>query len=97
MLELAREDDARVVYASSSEVYGGPEVFPTPESYEGRVDPLGPRSCYEEGKRFAEALCKAYWDEYGLDVRTGRTFNMGRGLGLACLMVEWFSGLFYER
>jgi len=52
MLELARRDDARVFFASSSEVYGDPEVFPTPELYEGRVDPLGPRPCYEEGKRF---------------------------------------------
>ncbi len=75
MLEVARGNDARIFYASSSEVYGDPEVFPTPESYEGRVDPLGPRSCYEEGKRFGEALCKAYRDEYGTDVRIGRIFN----------------------
>src|SRR3989449_9893268 len=75
MLDLARKDDARVFYSSSSEVYGDPEVFPTPESYEGKVDPLGPRSCYEEGKRFGEALCKAYHDQYGLDVRIGRLFN----------------------
>src|SRR5467141_86855 len=75
MLDLARKDDARVFYSSSSEVYGDPEVFPTPESYEGKVDPLGPRSSYEEGKRFGEALCKAYRDEYGLDVRIGRLFN----------------------
>ncbi len=75
MLEAARKNDARLFYASSSEVYGDPEVFPTPESYEGRVDPLGPRSCYEEGKRFGEALCKAYGDQYGLDVRIARIFN----------------------
>src|SRR2546428_13126826 len=75
MLDLARKDDARVFYSSSSEVYGDPEVFPTPESYEGKVDPLGPRSCYEEGKRFGEALCKAYHDQYGLDIRIGRLFN----------------------
>jgi UDP-glucuronate decarboxylase len=75
MLDLARKNDARVFYASSSEVYGDPAVFPTPESYEGRVDPLGPRSCYEEGKRFGEALCKAYHDQYGLDVKIGRLFN----------------------
>ncbi len=75
MLQVARKNDARLFYASSSEVYGDPEVFPTPESYEGRVDPLGPRSCYEEGKRFGEALCKAYRDEYGVDVRIGRIFN----------------------
>jgi UDP-glucuronate decarboxylase len=64
-----------MLYASSSEVYGDPEVFPTPESYVGRVDPLGPRSCYEEGKRFGESYCKAYSDEYGVDVRIGRIFN----------------------
>src|SRR5256712_2930604 len=75
MLDLARKNDARVFYASSSEAYGDPEVFPTPESCEGKVDPLGPRSCYEEGKRFGEALCKAYHDQYGLDVRIGRLFN----------------------
>ena len=75
MLDLARKNDARVFYSSSSEVYGDPEVFPTPESYEGKVDPLGPRSCYEEGKRFGEALCKAYHDQYDLDVRIGRLFN----------------------
>jgi len=75
VLERARKSDARVFYASSSEVYGDPEVFPTPESYVGRVDPLGPRSCYEEGKRFGEAYCKAYSDEYGVDVRIGRIFN----------------------
>jgi UDP-glucuronate decarboxylase len=75
VLEMARKSDARVFYASSSEVYGDPEVFPTPESYVGRVDPLGPRSCYEESKRFGESFCKAYSDEYGVDVRIGRIFN----------------------
>jgi UDP-glucuronate decarboxylase len=75
VLEMARKSDARVFFASSSEVYGDPEVFPTPESYVGRVDPLGPRSCYEEGKRFGESFCKAYADEYGVDVRIGRIFN----------------------
>src|SRR5205807_4833382 len=75
MLDLARKNDARVFYASSSEAYGDPEVFPTPETYEGRVNPLGPRSCYEEGKRFGESLCKSYYEEYGVDVRIGRIFN----------------------
>jgi UDP-glucuronate decarboxylase len=75
MLEMARKHDSRVLFASSSEVYGDPEVFPTPESYEGRVNPLGPRSCYEEGKRFGEALCKAYHDQYEIDVRIARIFN----------------------
>jgi UDP-glucuronate decarboxylase len=75
MLDLARRNDARFFYASSSEVYGDPEIFPTVESFEGKVDPLGPRSSYEEGKRFGEALCKAYHDQYGIDVRIGRLFN----------------------
>ncbi|HYY92281.1 MAG TPA: NAD-dependent epimerase/dehydratase family protein, partial [Candidatus Dormibacteraeota bacterium] len=75
MLDLARKNDARVFYVSSSEVYGDPDVFPTPESNAGRVRPLGPRACYEEGKRFGETLCKAYHDEYGLDVRIARLFN----------------------
>ncbi len=75
ILELALRNDARVFSASSSEMYSDTEVFPTPESYEGKVDPLGPRSCYEEGKRFGEALCKAYRDQYGLDVRIARIFN----------------------
>lgn len=75
MLDLARKNDALFYYASSSEIYGDPDVFPTPETYPGRVDPLGPRSCYEEGKRFGEALCKAYGDQYGLNVRIGRLFN----------------------
>ncbi len=71
---IARPPRGRGFFASSSEVYWDSEVFPTPESYQGRVDPLGPRSCYEQGKRFGEALCKAYRDQYGLDVRIGRTF-----------------------
>ncbi len=50
-------------------------MFSTPASYEGRVDPLGSRSCYEEGKRFREALCKAFHDQYGIDVRIDRIFN----------------------
>ena len=75
MLDLARRNDARVFYASSSEAYGEAEVFPTPESYEGKVDPIGPRSSYEEGKRFGEALCKAYRDQHGLETRVARIFN----------------------
>lgn len=66
---------SRVVYMSSSEVYGDPEVVPTPESYHGRVDPVGPRSPYEEGKRFGEALSTAFHREYGVDVRIARIFN----------------------
>ena len=73
--ELARKDDAAVLFASTSEVYGDAEVVPTPESYWGRVNPIGPRSCYDEGKRFAEALFLAYFKQYGLNVRIPRIFN----------------------
>jgi len=75
MAELARKDDAAVLFASTSEVYGDAEVVPTPESYWGKVNPIGPRSCYDEGKRFAEALFVAYCKQYGLKVRIPRIFN----------------------
>jgi UDP-glucuronate decarboxylase len=75
MAELARKNDAVLLFASTSEVYGDAEVVPTPESYWGKVNPVGPRSCYDEGKRFAEALLMAYGKQYGLDVRVPRIFN----------------------
>jgi UDP-glucuronate decarboxylase len=75
VLEAARRNDARVVFASTSEVYGDPEVHPQFESYWGHVNPIGPRSCYDEGKRFGEALAAAYRREYGIDVRIARIFN----------------------
>ena len=75
MLELARKQDAVLVYASSSEVYGDTEVIPMPETYWGRVNPIGPRSCYDEGKRYGEALCMAYRRTYNLDARILRLFN----------------------
>ncbi len=75
MLELARKSDATLLFASTSETYGDAEVIPTPESYWGKVNPVGPRSCYDEGKRFAEALLVAYHKQYGLDVKIPRIFN----------------------
>ncbi len=75
MAELARKNDAMILFASTSEVYGDAEVVPTPESYWGKVNPIGPRSCYDEGKRFAEALLIAYHKQHGLDVRIPRIFN----------------------
>ncbi|MBN1245722.1 SDR family oxidoreductase [Candidatus Bathyarchaeota archaeon] len=75
MAELARKNDATLLFASTSEVYGDAEVVPTPESYWGKVNPIGPRSCYDEGKRFAEALLVAYHKQYGLDVKIPRIFN----------------------
>jgi len=75
VLEAARRSDARVLLASTSEVYGDPEVNPQSESYWGHVNPIGPRSCYDEGKRYAEALAMAYRREHGLDIRIARIFN----------------------
>jgi len=75
MAEIARKNDAALLFASTSEVYGDAEVVPTPESYWGKVNPIGPRSCYDEGKRFAEALLVAYHKEYGLNVKIPRIFN----------------------
>lgn len=75
MLEVARRSDARMLYTSTSEVYGDAKVLPTPETYWGNVNPIGPRSCYDEGKRFSESLIMAYIRQYGLDVRVVRIFN----------------------
>lgn len=75
MLELARLSDSTLFYASSSEVYGDSTIIPTPETFWGNVNPIGPRSCYDEGKRFGEALCMAYKRSYGIDVRIARIFN----------------------
>jgi len=75
MLELARKDKSRILFASSSEVYGNTKVIPTPETYWGNVNPVGPRSCYDEGKRFGEALFMAYCREYGVDGRIVRIHN----------------------
>jgi UDP-glucuronate decarboxylase len=76
MLEIARKSNAVFVYTSSSEVYGNASVLPTPEEYFGNVNPNGVRSCYDESKRFSEALAMAYHRQYGLDVRIERPFNV---------------------
>ena len=76
MLEIARKSDAVFMYTSTSEVYGDPKILPIPESYFGYVNPNGIRSCYDESKRFSEALIKAYERQYGLDVRIQRPFNV---------------------
>ncbi len=75
ILECARSYGARVVYASTSEVYGDPLVHPQSEDYFGNVNPVGPRSCYDEGKRFGEALTMEFVREYGVDARIARIFN----------------------
>ncbi|CAN5164100.1 GDP-mannose 4,6-dehydratase [soil metagenome] len=74
-LGLARVKDARLLLASTSEVYGDPQVNPQPETYWGNVNPIGPRGVYDEAKRFAEALALAYHRQHGIDVRIARIFN----------------------
>jgi UDP-glucuronate decarboxylase len=75
VLKLAKKTGARVLQASTSEVYGDPNVSPQPESYWGNVNSMGIRSCYDEGKRAAEALCFDYKRQYNVDVRVVRIFN----------------------
>ena len=72
---LAKRCHARLLLASTSEVYGDPLVHPQHESYFGNVNPVGPRSCYDEGKRAAEALCMDYFRQHNVDVRIARIFN----------------------
>ncbi len=74
-LERGQSDGARVLHASTSEVYGDPQVHPQNEGYWGYVNPVGPRACYDEGKRAAEALCVSYRDSRGVEVRIARIFN----------------------
>lgn len=75
MLGLAKEKDARLLLASTSEVYGDPDVHPQREDYWGNVNPVGPRGVYDEAKRFAEAMTMAYHRHHGLDTRIARIFN----------------------
>jgi UDP-glucuronate decarboxylase len=75
MLGLAKRLGARIFQASTSEVYGDPKVHPQPESYWGHVNPVGPRSCYDEGKRCAETLFFDYHRQHGLEIKVARIFN----------------------
>ncbi len=75
VLDLARRLGVRVLQASTSEVYGDPEVHPQTESYWGRVNPVGPRSCYDEGKRCAETLFFDFNRQYALPIKVARIFN----------------------
>lgn len=75
MLELARRHGARLLYASTSEAYGDPEVHPQPEEYRGNVNTWGPRACYDEAKRLGEVYCYEYYRLYGTRVRVARIFN----------------------
>ncbi|KAH7728028.1 CRE-SQV-1 protein [Aphelenchoides avenae] len=75
LLGLARRVKARILLASTSEIYGDPEVHPQPETYWGHVNTIGPRSCYDEGKRVAESLMVAYHKQEQVDIRIARIFN----------------------
>ena len=75
MLELARANGCPILQSSTSEVYGNPEVHPQTEDYCGYVNPVGVRSCYDEGKRCAESLCMDYHRQYGVNVKIVRIFN----------------------
>lgn len=75
MLELAKKYDAKILQASTSEVYGDPEIHPQPESYRGCVNPIGIRSCYDEGKRMAETLFFDYQRQYQTKIKVIRIFN----------------------
>lgn len=75
MLELAKKNDAKIMQASTSEVYGDPEVHPQVETYLGNVNPNGIRSCYDEGKRCAESLCFDHQRMYGTNIKIARIFN----------------------
>lgn len=75
MLDLARTTSAKILQASTSEVYGDPQVHPQPESYWGHANPIGPRSCYDEGKRCAETLFFDYHRQYGTRIKIARIFN----------------------
>ena len=75
MLGLAKRLGVRIFQASTSEVYGDPEIHPQPESYWGRVNPIGPRACYDEGKRAAETLFFDYHRQHGMPIRVARIFN----------------------
>lgn len=74
-LGLAKRTGARILLTSTSEVYGDPEIHPQTEDYWGRVNPIGPRACYDEGKRAAETLFFDYWRQHGLEIKVVRLFN----------------------
>ena len=100
MLHLAKENGARLLQASTSEVYGDPEISPQVETYWGNVNPIGIRSCYDEGKRAAETLCFDYKRQFGLDARVIRIFNtygpnmaVGDGRVVSNFIVQALQGL----
>lgn len=100
MLHLAKKSGARLLQASTSEIYGDPEVSPQNEQYWGNVNPIGPRSCYDEGKRAAETLCFDYRRQFLVDSRVVRIFNtygprmeVGDGRVVSNFIVQALQGL----
>lgn len=100
MLRLAKKNSAKIVQASTSEVYGDPTISPQSETYWGNVNPIGIRSCYDEGKRAAETLCFDYKRQYKVDARIIRIFNtygpnmaMGDGRVVSNFIVQALQGL----
>lgn len=100
MLHLAKNSGARLLQASTSEIYGDPEVSPQNEQYWGNVNPIGPRSCYDEGKRAAETLCFDYRRQFSVDARVVRIFNtygprmeVGDGRVVSNFIVQALQGL----
>ena len=98
-LGLARSKKSRYILASTSEVYGSPLEHPQTEHYWGHVNPIGPRSVYDEAKRFSEAMCMAYHREHQLDIRIARIFNtygermrLGDGRAIPNLITQGLSG-----
>jgi dTDP-glucose 4,6-dehydratase len=99
LLGLAKEKKARMLIASTSEVYGDPTVHPQPEEYWGNVNPVGPRGVYDEAKRFQEAITMAYHNFHGVETRIVRIFNtygprmrLDDGTCIACIYesgIEW--------
>ena len=75
MLKLAQRTGAKLLFASTSEIYGDPKINPQPENYFGNVNPNGIRSCYDEGKRISETLCSDFQRIYNLDIKIVRIFN----------------------
>lgn len=75
MLEIARRNNAKILYTSTSEAYGDPEAHPQPESYRGNVNTWGPRACYDEAKRLGEVFCYEYFHRYNVQVKVARIFN----------------------
>ena len=74
-IRVAKKNKARLLFTSTSEIYGESQIIPTPETYHGNVNTVGIRGCYDEAKRAGEAMCMAYMRQHGVDVRIARLFN----------------------